>query len=265
MKKKVVLEVGYIDKDKYERAKRLKWLDFKKINKTKVLVVGAGALGNEVCKNLVLSGFKNISLVDMDYIVKSNLNRCILFTNLDAEKRRLKAVVVGERIKEIDDSVNIKCYTKKIEELGEKFIPAHDIVIGCVDNIATRLHLNAHCYYHRIPYIDGGMDGLIGKVQVVVPPKTSCIECNLNKTHMKILDLRFSCTGENITFFENKLAAEITTTSIIAAIQVREALKLVNKCGEVIKHLLYYDGYRNVCDTLELEINPNCMHHGKMK
>jgi len=259
---KGAVRVGFLDEDKYERAKRISWYDLDKIKKAKVLIVGAGALGNEVAKDVVLAGYKKISIVDMDHVVRSNLNRCLFFSEKDAEERKLKAEVLAEKLHRMDNELKIKYEARMIQDLGEDFIPSHDIVFGCLDNIAARLHLNAHCYHNRIPYIDGGIVGFIGKVQVVLPPDTSCLECGMNSTHMRIVEMRFSCTGGDVTFFEPKLAAEITTTSIISAVQVREALKITNERRDlVINNLFYYDGSRNVSEVLEIPTNPLCPHH----
>ena len=226
--KLIVLRADRLNEDKFERTKRIPFLDIDKIQKAKVLMVGVGAIGNEVAKNLILEGFRNITIIDMDYIVRSNLNRCLFFTDLDADEKRLKAEVVAEKMKQMDSELKVDYYTKKIEDMPEEFIPSHNVVLGCLDNVGARLHLNAHSYYNKIPYIDAATLGLVGKVQVVIPPETSCLECGMNKTHMKILEKRFSCTGTDITFFEQKMAAEITTTAIVSAIQVREAVKLVS-------------------------------------
>lgn len=196
------LTADILNEDKYERSKRISWFDIEQIQRAKVLVIGAGATGNEVLKNLVLSGYKNITVVDMDSVVRSNLNRCIFFSEDDAIDKKFKAEVVAQRIQKINEDINIDFHTKKIEDSPKSFIPSFDIVLGCLDNIAARLHVNAICYHNNIPYIDSGTDGLVGKVQVVLPPKTACIECGLNRTHVKILEKRFSCTGANITFFE---------------------------------------------------------------
>ena len=217
----VVLRADRLNEDKLERTKRIPFLDIDKIQKAKVLMVGVGAIGNEAAKNLILSGFRNITIIDMDYIVRSNLNRCLFFTDIDADKKRLKAEVVSEKMKLMESELKVEHYSKKIEDMPEDFIPSHDAVLGCLDNVGARLHLNAHSYYNKIPYIDAATLGLVGKVQVVIPPETSCLECGMNKTHMKIMEKRFSCTGADISFFEQKMAAEITTTAIVAAIQVR--------------------------------------------
>lgn len=258
----IVLRADRLNEDKWDRTKRIGFLDIKKIQKAKILMVGCGAIGNEVAKNLILEGFQNISIIDMDYIVKSNLNRCLFFTELEADKKRLKAEVIAEKMKMMEPNLKVEYYTKKIEDMPEDFIPSHNAVLGCLDNVGARLHLNAHSYYNKIPYIDAATLGLVGKVQVVIPPETSCLECGMNKTHMKIMEKRFSCTGTDITFFEQKMPAEITTTAIVSAIQVRETAKIVSGHPETcIRNMFYYDGKRNVADELEIDINPDCPHH----
>ena len=62
----------------------LSWFDTERVRNARVLVVGAGALGNEVLKNLALFGVGNIYVVDYDTIEYSNLTRSILFREEDA-------------------------------------------------------------------------------------------------------------------------------------------------------------------------------------
>lgn len=256
------LRPGYLDEDKHERSKRLEWFDLEKIQGAKVLVVGCGATGNETVKNLILAGFRKITLVDMDYVVRSNLNRCIFFDDEDAEKKRLKAEVVAEKARRMERDLQIDYRTEMIQDLPEDFVSSFDIVLGCLDNVAARLHLNAHCYYKGIPYIDAATLGFIGKVQVVLPPDTPCFQCAVNKTHLKIMGDRFSCTGIDTTYHEPKLAAEITTTSVVSAIQTRESIKIVlGMESDLVHNVFYYDGMKNVSDVLEIGINPDCPHH----
>ncbi|MBC7080933.1 MAG: ThiF family adenylyltransferase [Thermoplasmatales archaeon] len=255
------IKVGNIDEDKYSRLKLYEWFDIEKVRIVKVLVVGAGALGNEVCKNLVLSGYKNIDIVDADKIVISNLSRCIFFNEKDRGK--FKAEILAKRLNRIEKDAKIRYFNKKIEEMQEKFIPSHDLVIGCVDNIEARLHINSFCYLYEIPYIDGAIDGQIGKVQVVFPPHTSCFECYINSTHEEILKKRFSCTGNGIKYFEPKIASDINTASIIASFQVQEALKITHSMENYIRNIFYYDGSRNFFDIFELPISKKCNCHKK--
>ncbi len=256
------LHVGQEDADRFDRARRIEWLDMDSIRRARCLVVGAGALGNEVVKDLVLSGFKEITLVDMDHVVLSNLNRCVFFRDADAKAGRMKAEVVSERAVELDPEVNISPRICRIEELPDSVWSEHDFVLGCLDNVITRLHVNAHSYHAEVPYIDGGTYGMSGKVQVVLPPETPCFQCALNRSHYRILEKRYSCTGREVTFFEPKMPAEITTTSIVAGIQVREAIKVA--CGlegRCIRNVFFYNGMTGLSEEFELSFDPLCPLH----
>ena len=248
--------------DRFDRSKRIPWFDLDMTRRAHVLVVGAGALGNEVVKNLVLAGIRRITLVDMDRVVRSNLNRCVFFTPEDAEASRPKVDAVAEGAARLDASVEMVTENQRIEDLGEGVFTGKDVVVGCLDNLATRVHVNANAYWMRIPYVDGGTMGLMGKVHVVVPPDTSCVECTLNSSHYKIIEQRYSCTGADTTFVEPKMASEVTTTSVVAAVQSREVMKVVNGRRDLLlANLFYYDGNRNVSDVLEVAVNPDCPNH----
>lgn len=248
--------------DRFDRSKRIPWFDLDRTSSAHVLVVGAGALGNEVVKDLVLSGVRQITLVDMDHVVRSNLNRCVFFRPEDAEEGRLKVEAIADGVRAMDAGVEVTTEAQRIEDLGEGVFAGKDVVMGCLDNLAARVHVNANAYWMRLPYVDGGTLGLMGKVQVVVPPDTSCIECTLNASHYRVIEQRFSCTGADTTFVEPKLAAEITTTAVVAAVQTREAMKIINGRRDLaLSNLFYYDGNRNVSDVLEVAINPDCPNH----
>ena len=258
----VGLRTADIDADRWERSRRIDWLDMGKVASARVLVVGAGALGNEVVKDLVLSGVRRLDVVDMDRVVRSNLNRCVFFREEDASRGALKADVVASRAMELDPGADVRPMAGRVEELPEDAWRAYDIVMGCLDNIAARLHVNSQSYYHGIPYVDGGTRGTTGKVQVVLPPSTPCLQCGMNRTHYRTLELRHSCTGSDVTFFQPKIAAEITTTAIIAAVQVREAAKILSgREDRCISHVAHYDGLAGRWDELELSFDPSCPNH----
>jgi molybdopterin/thiamine biosynthesis adenylyltransferase len=246
------------DKDRFDRSKRIKWIDMRKIREGRCLVVGAGALGNEVVKCLVLSGFRDITVVDMDDIVLSNLNRCVFFREDDV-KNGTKADILAERASELDPDVKITPKNMRIQEFdGWKDI---DVVIGCLDNISSRLHVNAHSYHHSIPYIDGGTDGMFGKVQVVLPGGP-CLQCAMNRSHYRIAETRFSCTGKASAVYIPKMAAEITTASVIAAMQVRETIKIISGREDMcIRNMAYYDGMSGETFVLEVKRDGSCQNH----
>ena len=251
------MKTGYYDNDRFDRSKRIGLIDMDRITAARVLVVGAGALGNEAVKCLVLSGFRDITIVDMDDVATSNLNRCVFFRESDV-RNGMKTDIVASRASELDPNVKITPKAIRIQDLdGWDF----DIALGCLDNISARLHLNAHCVYHGIPYVDGATDGMRGKVQVVLRGGP-CLQCTMNRTHARVTDQRFSCTDEQYVFVP-RMAAEITTTSVTAAIQVREAVKIVSGREETcIINVFYYDGMTGDTQILNADIDPDCPNHG---
>jgi len=248
---------GY-DKDRFDRSKRIGWIDIDNIRDARCFVAGAGALGNEVMKCLVLSGFRDITVTDTDHVELSNLNRCAFFRERDV-KNGMKSHILAERASELDPDVKITSRCERVQDVcdWEEF----DIILGCLDNISARLHTNAHACHNGIPYIDGGTDGMIGKIHVVIPGGP-CLQCAMNRSHYNVLETRFSCSGKSSAFYIPKNAAEITTTSIIAAMQVREAMKIASGRDDMcIRNVAYYDGISGETAVLEVKKDGMCENH----
>jgi len=257
-----MLRPSDLDGDRFDRSRRIEWLDLDAISRTRVLMVGAGALGNEVGKDLALSGFRDITVVDMDTVAVSNLSRCLFFKESDATEKRLKAEVVADGVNNLAGTDLAMAVTAKIEEVEADIFLNSDVILGCLDNILARTHVNARSYRAGRLYVDGGMDGFIGRVMVVRPPDGACLQCGMNKSHAKVASLRFSCTGAKTVFHEPRMAAEITTTSVLAAIMVREVVKHASGRDDLLlSNILYYDGMQNRLDELEIPLNPDCLVH----
>jgi len=253
-----MISVKEYDKDRFDRSKRIDWIDIDRIGKARCLVAGAGALGNEAVKCLVLSGFRDITITDTDHVVASNLNRCVFFREGDV-KEGPKSEILAERASELDHNVRIHSRRTKVQDIEDW--ACFDIVLGCLDNIAARLHVNANAYFFGVPYVDGGTDGMYGKVQVVVP-NGPCLQCSMNRSHYDLTETRFSCTGKESVFYVPKMASEITTTSVIAAMQVREAMKIVSGCEDrCIRNAAYYDGMTGETFVLEIRKDETCDNH----
>lgn len=243
------------DIDRFDRMKRIPWMDMDRIFDSRCLVVGAGALGNEVVKCMVLAGFSDITVVDMDRVVNSNLSRCVLFR--EGDDGSYKSEIIAERAKAISPGADIKASTSMIQDIDHW---DYDIILGCLDNISARLHTNSHSVYYNIPYVDGAMDGMMGKIHTVLPGRP-CLQCAMNRSHARHADLRFSCTDGSHIFIPHT-AAEITTVSIVAAMQVREAEKIISGRTDLCSgEITFYDGIKGTTDTLSLEIDTECPNH----
>ncbi|VDN33581.1 unnamed protein product [Dibothriocephalus latus] len=130
-----------------------------------VLVVGAGGIGCELLKNLVYSGFKRISIVDLDTIDVSNLNRQFLFRKEHVGKS--KAEVAAKSIRGFRDDVDLKTYHASIfsSQFSPEFFEEFDIVFNALDNQAARRHVNRMCVNIGKAIIESGTSGYLGQVE----------------------------------------------------------------------------------------------------
>ncbi|VDO41815.1 unnamed protein product [Brugia timori] len=143
-----------------------------------VLVVGVGGIGCELLKNLALTGFSNIEIIDLDTIDVSNLNRQFLFRREHVGKS--KAIIAAEAIRSIAPNVEIVCYHDSVlkEEYGMEFFQKFAVVLSALDNIAARNHINRLCLAARVPLIESGSSGYLGHVRPIIRDYTECYECN---------------------------------------------------------------------------------------
>ena len=238
--------------------------------KARVMVVGCGALGNEVLKNLVLMGIRHIVVVDFDTVEADNLSRSVLFTQEDAAKGRRKVEVVAERLRGMNPEVDVKTIYGDIGyDVGLGLIRRMDVVIGCVDSRWARYQINRLCMRAGKPWVDGGIDGLEGTARVFKPGE-NCYACNLGPEGLRDLKARMSCAG---VIRRAMAAGKAPTTSIIAsvigAVQVQEALKLIHEeetkagllttlCGK----MFYYEGEHMTTRVAEFKAyDDDCAEH----
>ncbi|CAL8296379.1 unnamed protein product [Boreogadus saida] len=148
----------------------------------RVLVVGAGGIGCELLKNLVLTGFKNIEVIDLDIIDVSNLNRQFLFQKKHVGKS--KAQVAKESVLQFCPTANITAYHDSImnPDYNVEFFRNFMLVMNALDNRAARNHVNRMCLAADIPLIESGTAGYLGQVTVIKKGLTECYECQPKPT-----------------------------------------------------------------------------------
>ena len=152
-----------------------------KLNSLNVLIVGSGAIGCELLKNLaslnVSSNIKlksNIAITDPDHIELSNLSRQFLFHQNDIGKS--KSYVASKKIKEYNPIINIISYEDKLngdnQQFVDKIFPNVDIVFNALDNIEARLYVDSQCVKYGKPLFESGTLGTKGNTQPVIPNVT---------------------------------------------------------------------------------------------
>lgn len=156
------IEIGA--EGRYERLELMPWWDTAKMRRSRLLVVGAGAVGNEVLKNLALLGAGTVYVVDHDVVETTNLARCILFRAGD--EGEAKAAVAARRLAEINPETTLVPLTGTLEaQVGIGFLRSCDVVLCCLDNIQARLHLDRLCQRAGVDLLDGAIDALGFQVQ----------------------------------------------------------------------------------------------------
>ena len=211
---------------------RLSWFRQEKVASAQVMVVGCGALGNEVLKNLALFGVGHLTLVDFDRVEASNLSRSLLFRQEDATQGRYKVDAAAERLHELNPDIDIRTIRGDIAyDVGLGLIRRMDVIIGCVDNRWARYCINRLALRAGKPWVDGGIDSLEGTARVFIPGQ-NCYACNLGPEGLREMHHRQSCTN---AIRLNEAAGRVPTTpviaSIIGAVQVQEAMKLIHNAG----------------------------------
>ncbi len=184
-------DVG-LNEDRFSRFRLIGWWDQEKLGSARVLVIGAGALGNEILKNLALLGFANIVIVDLDSIDASNLSRSILYRAADVGRR--KADVAADAVRNIFPEAQVHPITANVVHgLGLGLFAWADVVLAGLDNREARLWINRACWKMNKPWIDGAIEGINGVARLFLPGKPPCYECTLGETDWAILNKRMSC------------------------------------------------------------------------
>ncbi|KAJ3914748.1 hypothetical protein F5877DRAFT_49902 [Lentinula edodes] len=150
----------------------------KKLGETKVLVVGAGGIGCELIKTLVLSGFINITLLDLDTIDLSNLNRQFLFRTTHLKKpKSLIAASVASTFNPLVHITPIQDNITDSDKYHLEWFRGFDLVLNALDNLEARKYVGRMCVAGGVGMVESGTAGYLGQVQPIVGGVTECFEC----------------------------------------------------------------------------------------
>ena len=249
------------DDDRYGRLRLIPWWRQERLASARVLVVGAGALGNEVLKNLALLGVGTVYLIDLDAVEPSNLSRSVLFRAEDGGQG--KAEVAARRAREINPDVAIVAMRGDvITDLGLGLFADVDVVIGCLDNREARLWVNRQCWKVGTPWVDAGIQEIQGVVKVFVPPDSACYECAMTARDYQLLNVRYSCPLlRRDQILEGKVPTAPTIASMMAALEVQEALKLIHGLPVAAGTAMVFNGVSNQFYTTRLPFRDDCLSH----
>ena len=245
--------------DRFQRFRLIGWWNQERLARAKVLVIGAGALGNEIVKNLALLGVGNVLIADLDRIENSNLSRSVLYRECDTG--RSKAEVACSAAKAIYPGINAHYFHGDvIHDLGLGVFRWADVVLGGLDNREARLTINRHCWKVNRPWIDGAIEQIQGCARVFVPDGP-CYECTMSKIDWELLQRRRSCNLLTREEMEGGRTPTPTISSVIAGVQCQEAVKLLHGLPTIAGKGWVFEGMGTDSYLVEYQRKNDCYSH----
>jgi molybdopterin/thiamine biosynthesis adenylyltransferase len=255
--------------DRFHRFKLIGWWDQRRLARAKVLVVGAGALGNEIIKNLALLGVGRLFIADLDRIENSNLSRSPLYRPADEGKP--KATTAAAAARGIYPAMRVQPFVGNVVyDLGAGVFRWADVVLGGLDNREARLAINRACWRLNKPWIDGAIEQIQGTARVFVPDGDAgdapCYECTMSDADWRLLQHRRSCNLLSRPEMEaGKTPTTPTVSSIIAGVQAQEAVKLLHGLPTIAGKGWVFDGLSTEAYTVQYQRKETCYSHDPLE
>ncbi|GGH77763.1 molybdopterin/thiamine biosynthesis adenylyltransferase [Pullulanibacillus pueri] len=212
-----------------------------KLKQSRVLVVGAGALGTSISEMLVRAGVGHLTIIDRDYVDWSNLQRQHLYTENDAKHHLPKAIAAERRLKEVNSEVFVRGVIADLDHLMiEEQCQAVDLIIDATDNFETRMLINDSAQKYKVPWIYGGCVGSTGVTFTFVPDQTPCLACLLEAMPLG---------GETC----DTVGIISPTVQYVTTHQATEALKLLVQDNSSLRTtLLFFDLWNNEQSAIDV-------------
>src|SRR5438309_11168391 len=203
---------------------------------SRALIIGCGALGSAQAEALARAGVGRLRIVDRDFVEFSNLQRQTMFTERDATERLPKAIACARHVREINSEVVVEPEIVDANHSNiERLIQNCDVVLDGTDNFATRYLINDACIKHNVNWIYGAAVGSYGVTMTVQANETPCLRCVFPEAPPAASAPTCDTAG-----------VIMPIVSIVAAVQVSEALKLLTgELDQLHSSLMQFDVWRN--------------------
>ncbi len=214
-----------------------------RLRSSRVLVVGAGALGSALAETMTRAGVGALTVVDRDYVEESNLQRQSLYDEEDARAGLPKAAAAEKRLRALNSDVEVRGIVADVgPEDAEALVKGQTLVLDGTDNFDTRFLLNDVCVRGGVPWVYGACVGSYGLALLVRPGISPCLRC--------VLETR-PAPGSGATCDTAGVLAPIV--QVVAGIQAGEALKvLAGRTEAVLKGLVSVDLWTGTFEVLDL-------------
>jgi len=242
--------------DSYTQERYSRQIVYEKIGKEKqeklftsrIVIIGAGALGSVIANNLCRAGIGYLRLVDEDNVELSNLPRQILFNEEDAKSGLSKAAVSCTRLAAINSNIVLEPVTVHVDSSNiEELIQDADCVLDATDNLEIRFIINEACHTLKKPWVHGAVLGAAGNCITIIPGEGPCFRCYMPE---------LPSIGSYPTTATHGVLNMIT--GIIASMESMEAIKIITGSSDINRQLFVMDLWNNTAEYLEILKNPGC-------
>ncbi len=213
------------------------------LTKSKIAIIGCGGLGSVLSNNMARAGAGYLRIIDKDRLELSNLQRQLLFDEIDVKKKTPKVEAARNKLIRINSDIQIEAIFDKASENNiSDLIDGFDLVLDGTDNFKTRLVINRACVDKAVPFIYGAVAASFGMIYNVVPDSGVCLRCLFREE-----------PGGEGALNCNTVGIINTAANIVASIQSTEALKMLtgNK-DAMIKGLINIDIWDLSVDIIEI-------------
>jgi molybdopterin/thiamine biosynthesis adenylyltransferase len=215
-----------------------------KLKQAKVLIIGAGGLGCPVSQLLVASGIGTVGIVDGDVVHISNLQRQILFNDLDLKKN--KANVLQQKLSILNPNTVVNAYPYFItKENASDLISGYDIIVDCTDQIDAKKLLGAETAKQEKVLVYGAIHKYEGQVSTLNLTKNNSYETLFPPNPKN--ELLLSCSD---------IGVYAILPSLIGGFQVNEVLKVILNLGDTLDgKVMFYNARTNYLSVIKFEEN----------
>ena len=245
-----------VENERFARHTLIAGWEQSRLQAATAVIVGIGALGNEVARILAMSGIGQLILCDDDRIALSNLSRCVLFREADVDQ--LKVTVAAQTLMALAPQLQVQSRPKPlISGVGLAELRDADIVLGCLDSRAARLQLAGRCNLVGAYYIDGGTHPWGGEVRPYLVPNGPCYGCSLSSEERSISDVPWSCVDDSLTA---PVGATASSSVVIGAWMSLVAIRFLMDLS-IPQGCLRIDGSRGTSRIVQQQRDPDCPLH----
>ncbi|MBO3800539.1 MAG: HesA/MoeB/ThiF family protein [Candidatus Brockarchaeota archaeon] len=240
-------ELSVEELDTYSRQIVLKDISYegqRKIRGGRVCVIGVGGLGSTIVTQLARMGIGFLRIVDRDVVERSDLHRQVVYSVKDLGMPKVEAT--ENRIGEINPNVEVETLPLSVNDHNaESIVKDVDVVVDGLDSFRARRIVNRACVKLSVPYVFGSAVEMFGNASTIIPRETPCLDCFLPRQEPSA-----TCATVGV---------HPSLVSIIASIEVSEAVKIITGKEPSLKNRLLFFDLRNMfLETVEIKRSDSC-------